>query len=213
MTAKSEMHPVVDFAFAGSDVKVELNTDITNNVTDDATGATVLTETRRARIAGELDACPSAAGLVPGSLAVSSTEETSTFAGPRARVGSHATGSHTRSSTFEGTSDDSATLGSVTQSFTQDDQYKRTASADGGPEASQEGSASFTASGITDGVPAGGAYAPNIGGWADATTSSKTSGEVTPAMTDHTAQNASSDYAMIQAAYAQAQTCGATPAA
>ncbi len=205
MTAKSEMHPVVDFAFAGSDVKVELNTDITNTVTDDATGTTVLTETRRATIAGELDGCPSAAGLVPGSLAVSSTEETSTFAGPRARVGSHATGSHTRSSTFEGTSDDSATLGSVTQSFTQDDQYKRTASADGGPEASQEGSASFTASGITDGVPAGGTYAPNIGGWADATTSSKTSGEVTPAMTDHTAQNASSDYAMIQAAYAEAQ--------
>ena len=82
MTAKSEMHPVVDFAFAGSDVKVELNTDITNTVTDDATGTTVLTETRRATIAGELDACPSAAGLVPGSLAVSSTEETSTFAGP-----------------------------------------------------------------------------------------------------------------------------------
>ena len=32
-----------------------------------ATGSTVMTETRRATIAGEIDACPSAAGLVPGS--------------------------------------------------------------------------------------------------------------------------------------------------
>ena len=206
MTATSEVHMVADASFAGSDVKVELDTDIQTQVVDAASGSPVATETRRATIAGELDACPSAAGLVPGSLVVTSNEETSTFAGPGGHVGSHATGSQKRSSTFEGTSDDSATLGSITQSFTSDEQYKRTASADGGPEASQEGAVSFTGSGINDGVPSGDAgFAPTIGDWSGATTSGTTSGTVSSAMTERMAGSAGSDYAIIQAAYAEAQ--------
>ena len=205
MTAVSERHTVMDATFAGSDVKVELDTDITTSVTDTASGDPVMTETRRATIAGELDGCPSAAGLVPGSLVVSSTEDASTFPGPGGRVGVHATGSQKRSSTFQGTSDDSATLGSVTQSFMSDEQYQRTASAAGGPDANQEGSVSFTASGINDGVPTGAEFAPTIGDWSSATTSGTTSGTVTPGMTGRLAGTAGSDYAIIQAAYAEAQ--------
>jgi hypothetical protein len=205
MTAVSEIHTVVDAAFAGSDVKLELDTDIHTNVTDDATGAPVMTETRKATIAGELDGCPSAAGRVPGSLIVTSTEDASTFPGPGGRVGTHATGSQKRTSKFEGTSDDSATLGSVTQSFSSDEQYHRSASADGGPAAEQHGSVSFTATGIGDGVPTGDAFAPTIGDWSGATTSGTTSGTVTPGMTGRLAGSAGSDYAIMQAAYAEAQ--------
>ena len=61
MTATSEVHMVADASFAGSDVKVELDTDIHTQVVEAASGSPVATETRRATIAGELDACPSAA--------------------------------------------------------------------------------------------------------------------------------------------------------
>ena len=206
MTAVSELHTVLDASFSGSDVKMELDTDIHTNVTDTTSGAPIMTSTRRATIAGELDGCPSAAGLVPGSLDVTSVEEVSTFAGPNAHVGTHATSSQKRSSTFEGTSDDSATLGGITQSFTSDEQYKRSASANGGPNATQEGDASFTASGINDGVPPGGdGFAPTIGDWSGATTSGTTSGTVTAGMTGRLAGSAGSDYAIIQGAYAEAQ--------
>ena len=139
MTAVSEVHTVLDASFAGSDVKVELDTDIHDErdrhddrlagddrdaAGDDRRRARRLPERRgpRAGIAGR--------DLGRGGQHVRRA---------RARVGSHATGSQKRSSTFAGTSDDSATLGSVTQSFTSDEQYKRSASADGGPEATQEG--------------------------------------------------------------------------
>lgn len=206
MTAVSEVHTVLDASFSGSDVKMELDTDIHTNVTDTKSGSPVMTSTRRATIAGEIDGCPSAAGLVPGSLEVTSVEEVSTFAGPTAHVGTHATSSQKRSSKFEGTSDDSATLGGVTQSFTSDEQYKRSASADGGPDATQEGDLSFTATGINDGVPPGGeGFAPTIGDWSGATTSGTSTGAVTPGMTERLSGSAGSDFAIIQAAYAEAQ--------
>ena len=90
--------------------------------------------------------------------------------------------------------------------FTSDEQYKRSASADGGPDATQEGDVSFNATGINDGVPPGGeGFSPTIGDWSGASTSGTTSGTVTPGMTERLAGSAGSDYAIIQAAYAEAQ--------
>ena len=207
MTATSEVHMVADASFAGSDVKVELDTDIHDQRHRRRVGL-ARWRPRRGGRRSPASWTPARAppASCPGRLVVTSNEETSTFAGAGGHVGSHATGSQKRSSTFEGTSDDSATLGSITQSFTSDEQYKRTASADGGPEASQEGAVSFTGSGINDGVPSGDAgFAPTIGDWSGATTSGTTSGTVTPAMTERMAGSAGSDYAIIQAAYAEAQ--------
>jgi hypothetical protein len=202
----SQIHSILDVAYNGSDVKLEFDTDIQNTVTDTATGSTVMTETRRFSMTGEIDACPSSAGLVPASLVVTSNDETSTFAGAGGRVGTHSTASLTRSSKFQGTADDQATLGAVSQTYTHDEKFKRTASADGGPEQSQEGNLSLGIEGINNGVPAeSNSFLPTIGDWSTSTTTGTSSGANIDKMMARVPGGAAADYATMQASYVEAQ--------
>jgi hypothetical protein len=205
LTNTTQMHTIVDVVIAGSDVKLTIDRDVQNTVTDIASGSTVFTETKVHKIMGEINVCPSAAGLVPAFMSVSLTEEASTFAGAGGRVGSHATGSSTTTSQFEGTVDDQATLGRVSQTFSKDEKFKRTASADGGPEATKEGAFSFGATGIDDGVPVARDYSIMFGDLSGATTTGSVSGDVTPQMTASIAGDAGSHYATMEASYVEAQ--------
>lgn len=205
LTGTTQMHTILDVVIAGSDVKVTIDRDVQNTVTDTASGATVFTETKQHRITGDLDVCPNAAGLVPASMAVSRDEDATTFAGAGGRVGSHATGNSTRSSQFQGTVDDQATLGKVSQSYSQDEKYKRTASADGGPEATKEGAFTFGATGINDGVPVAHDFAVTFGDWSGATITGEVSGDVTSQMLQPISGTAGSDYASMEPSYLEAQ--------
>ena len=53
--------------------------------------------------------------------------------------------------------------------------------------------------------PGGEGFSPTIGDWSGATTSGTSTGAVTPGMTERLAGSAGSDFAIIQAAYAEAQ--------
>jgi len=208
LTGTSQVRTTVDVTIAASDVKVTIDRDIQTTVTDTATGYTRLTESVRHEITGDLDACPSAAGLVPASLDVSLADEASTFAAPGGGVASHATASSTRSSQFQGTVDDQATLGAVSQTFTQDESFKRTTTAEDGSEETKEGAFTAGVSGINDGVPADGGFGATIGDWSGSTPTGKdkSSGDVTPEMTGHLDTDAGSDYATMEQAYRMAQT-------
>ncbi len=205
LSGTSQIHTTIDVMFAGSDVKATFDTDIQNTVTDTATGSTVLTEAVRNTITGEIDACPNATGSVPASLDVAVDEEASTFAGAGGRAASHATGHATRSSKFSGTSDDQATLGTISQTFTENKQFKRTASVDGGPEATKEGAFTVGVSGINDGAATDRGFGATIGDWSGATKTVDESGDVTPDMGHGIDTDAGYDYATIEASYTAAQ--------
>ena len=102
-------------------------------------------------MAGELDACPNAAGLVPASLEITNDEDATTFAAAGGQGGSHATGHSQSSSQFQGTVDDTATLGRVSQDLFARREVQADRDADG--PSTKEGSMSFGLSGINDGVP------------------------------------------------------------
>lgn len=205
LASSSDMHMTADVAFAGSDVKVTLQTDVQSTVTDTTSGTTVLTETVKHVTTGDLDACPNAAGSVPGSMDISYDEEASTFAGAGATT-SHATGHSTRSSQFMATTDDAANLGTVSQTYTEDKRFKRTATGADGQERSSEGAYTVGVSGINDGAARDRAFGANIGDWSGATRAEdQISGDMTPDMIHGIDTNAGYDYTMIEAGYLQAQ--------
>ncbi len=205
LTATTQMHSTIDAVFTGSVAKATFDTDIHNTVTDTTTGSTAFTETVRLTTTGELDACPSAAGLVPASFDRSSDEDATTFPGADGRGGSHATGHRASSSQFQGTTDDTATLGRVSQTYTHDEKFKQTASADGPP--TKEGAMSFGLSGINDGVPTNNdSIGARFGDWSGATqTKAELSGDATQNLIDRLPFEAGYDWATMEASYFAAQ--------
>ncbi len=205
LSGTTQMHPTVDVTFSGSDVKVSIFTDIQNTVTDTKTGYTVFTESVRDTLTGEIDACPSPAGLVPGSIDADFADDASAFGGPGG-VDSHATAHVTRASGFQGTVDDQANLGQVSQTYTEDKQFKRTTSVAGKAGDASEGAYTFTASGIEGSSPGSDSGPATIGDWSKATMESTESGDVTAQMTKGISGNAGSDEAIARAVYSAAQT-------
>jgi len=205
LSSSSQIHTTIDVVFAGSDVKATFTSDIQSSVTNTTNGATVLSETSKHLVNGDLDACPSAAGAVPGSMDISVDEEASTFAGAGVTA-SHATGHSTRSSKFMGTTDDQANLGSISQTYTEQKQFKRTATGADGKEASSEGSYTVGASGINDGAAQPRGIGANIGDWSGAKRAEdQLSGDMTRDMIHGIDTNAGYDYATIEPAYLEAQ--------
>lgn len=205
LSGTTQMHQTVDIVFKGSDVKVSLFTDIQNTVTDTKTGYTVFTESVRDTLTGEIDACPSPAGLVPGSIDADFADDASAFGGPGG-VDSHANAHVTRASRFQGTVDDQATLGQVSQTYTEDKQFKRTTSQAGKAGDATEGAYTFSATGIGGSSPGTGSGPATIGDWSNATIESRDSGDVTAQMTTGIPDNAGSDEATARAVYSTAQT-------
>jgi hypothetical protein len=204
-TGTTTQHTVLDIQITGSDVKVEIDRDISNAVTDVASGTALLTETVKHRVAGEIDACPNAAGLSPASLVVSLDGDATTLPGPGGGVGSHATGSNTRSNTFQGTVDDAATLGDITQTYDHQEQFKKTTSTAGQGDQTSEGSFTYGATGIDDGVPTTHDFGATIGDWSNAKGSGTQTGDVTAEMFHPMDTNAGSDYATMDQSYVAAQ--------
>jgi hypothetical protein len=204
LSATTQMHTVVDVVLSGSDVKTRFDTDIHNSVTDTKTGYTTFTETTRQSMAGELDACPNAAGLVPASLEITNDEDATTLAGADGQGGSRATGHSQSTSKFRGTVDDTATLGPVSQDYSHDEKFKQT----GGP-APKEGSMEFGLSGIGDGVPAATGNDSNgatFGDWSGTTqTKAELSGDATSALIDRLPFDAGYAWATMQTSYSEAQ--------
>jgi len=205
LSGSSQIHTTIDVVYAGSDVKVTFHTDTQNTVTDTATGATVLTETSKHGITGELDACPSAAGSVPGSVDVVTDEEASASAAGGAS--SHATGHSSRSSQFMATADDQANLGSISQTYTQEQQFKRSATGADGQQTTSEGAYSVGVNGINDGAAQDRGVGATIGDWSGSSSTGhdSVSGDMTRAMVHGLDTNAGFDYASIEASYMRAQ--------
>lgn len=204
LSATTQMHTSGDVVITGSDVKTRFDTDIHNSVTDKKTGYTTFTETTRQSMAGELDACPNAAGLVPASLEIINDEDASTFADASGQGGSRATGHSQSTSQFRGTVDDTATLGAVSQTYTHDEKFKQT----GGP-APKDGSMTFGLSGINDGVPAptvNEGLGARIGDWSGATqTAAELSGDATQSLIDRLPFDAGYAWATMETSYSEAQ--------
>ena len=205
LSSSSQVHMTADVVFAGSDVKATFSTDIQSSVTSTTTGITVLTETSKHVTKGDLNACPTAAGALPGSMDISVDEDASTFAGAGGAA-SHATGHSTRSSHFVATTDDSATMGTISQTYTEQKQFKRTATGPDGKDTSSEGAYTVGASGINDGAAKDRGVGANIGDWSNATRADdQLSGDMTADQVHGIDTNAGFDYASIEAAYIEAQ--------
>ena len=205
LSSRSQMHMTIDVAFAGSDVTATFTTDIQNSVTDTTSGTTVLTETAKHVTKGDLNACPTAAGALPGSMDISVDEDASTFAGAGGSA-SHATGNSTRSSQFMATTDDSATMGTISQTYTEQKHFKRTATGADGTEATSEGAYTVGASGIQDGAARDRGIGANVGDWSGATRADdQLSGDMTADQVHGIDTNAGFDYTSIEAAYLEAQ--------
>ena len=203
-SSTATIHTVVTYSTTGSVGKLEMKTDIDETVTDTATGQTVLTDSNKTRLFGQLDACPNAAGLVPASLDTSIEITASTTGGPGGG-GSSATGSSDQSSTFEGTTDDTATLGAITQSYTHHEKFHRSTTTDG-DEATSDGEYTVATTGISDGVPATIAEGSGfVGGWTGAKSDVKGSGDVTAAMIGQITGSAGYDFVTMNPAYRHAQ--------
>lgn len=199
-TATATIHGTAIFSSHGSDATLDLSSEVDNTVTDIGSGQPVLTETKTTHMVGELDGCPSTTGLVPAALEVTLDARASTFAGPGGGVASSATGTSVASSKFQGTSDDTATLGAVNQSYTHHETFHHSAAGD-----TTDGELTFTATGIDNGVPAERGFGAFIGGWSGATTDATRSGDVTDQMFGPMDTNAGFDFATMNTAYMQAQ--------
>ena len=93
----------------------------------------------------------------------------------------------------------------MSQDYSHEEKFKRTASADGGPEQSQEGDLSLTIAGIGDGVPAeSDSFLPTIGDWSSSTTTGTSSGSI-DSMMKRVPGSAATDYQTMQASYVEAQ--------
>ena len=205
LKALTQMHTIIDVVMNGSDVKATFDTDVHNSVTDTTTGSSTFTETTRTTMAGELDACPNAAGLVPASLEITHDEDATTFAAAGGQGGSHATGHSQSSSQFQGTVDDTATLGRVSQTYAHEEKFRRSATADG--PSTKEGSLSFGLSGINDGVPTSNdSIGARFGDWSGATqTKAELSGDASKDLIDRLPFDAGYAWATMEASYFAAQ--------
>ena len=205
LTGTTTMTNTIDAAINGSVATLQVGRTVHSVVSDIATGATVFEESREYQIGGQIDVCPSIAGVVDASVTNSFNASTTTTAGPGGGVGSSATGSFTSTSAFQGQVDDQANLGAVSQDYKHDEMFKRTTAVSGGPATTDEGAFGVTATGVKNGVPATHAWSLSLGDWSAASGSSSLSGSATQKMLDSTAFSAALDYTTIDASFVAAQ--------
>lgn len=205
LAANVQATTTVDALVGASNVTVTVQRDVQATVTDTASGSLVFQETRSHRVIGTIDVCPTAAGIVDGSVDNVMNSEVTSFPGVGGRVGAHATGSTTSKSTFEGHVDDTATLGVVTQNYVHDEKFHRSASADGGPGATRDGSFQLSETGVNDGVPAARDWSLAPGDHSKASGTVDQAGDVTMTMLVATWFSEADDYAAIDPAYVAAQ--------
>ena len=153
VSATTDMRTDIDVTINGSDVRAVVDRDVHDVVTENKTGYTLLDHHIHFLVYGELDVCPSAKGNIKASSGHHYTSEANTFPASGGAVGSHNTSTLTSDSTFQGQVDDQANLTNVAQDAKVDGTFHRTASAPGGPDASQEGTFTTGVTGINDGVP------------------------------------------------------------
>ncbi len=103
------LNQTVDATVNGSRVQIVMHWTYQTATTDKASGATLVDTTDDRTIVGVIDVCPSAAGLVPGSL------DSHMQSVAAVQSGSNTTRTTTTSSTFSGQVDDRAALGQVVQ--------------------------------------------------------------------------------------------------
>jgi hypothetical protein len=132
-------------------------------------------------------------------------EEVSTFPGTGGRVGSHATANLSSSSTFRAQVDDQANMGGISQDYDHNETFKRTAKAEGGPEASHEGSFGVQAKGINPGAPSAGDWSLSPGDYSKASGDANLSGDATQNMITSTVLSAADDFTTIGPSYIEAQ--------
>ncbi len=206
VASSSEVRTTLDITFEGSDVKVLTDRDVHTTATDSATGSPLLDSHIHYQVTAELDVCPSAAGIVKASSGHAYTAESSTFAGAGGRVSTHNTAGLTTSSTFVGHVDDAANLFNVTQNASVDGQFHRTAAAQGGPEASHEGTYTTAVTGINDGVPADHAWSITGSDWSEiGSVDVGRTGDATADQIGDAAGSAAVDWATIDTSYVEAQ--------
>lgn len=153
----------------------------------------------------EFDVCPTAEGDSIASLDQVLTFETTTHAGRLGRVGTHSTASVDTASDFRGKVDDSATLGTVTQNYHQDEQWIRTAAAADGPEARHEGAFEVTFNGIDAGVPGAQGSEPTPGDFSAVEGTFDMSGDATQENIAEAGVSAAFDFATMAPAFVAAE--------
>lgn len=206
VASSSEVRTTLDATINGSDVKVVADRDVHVTATDSKTGDPLLDQHIRYQVTAELDVCPSAAGIVQASSGHAYTAESSTFAGAGGRVGSHNTASLTTGSTFKGQVDDQANLGNVAQDANVDGKFHRTSSAQGGPEASHEGTYTTAVTGINDGVPTSHDWSITGSDWSQiGSVNVGRTGDATADQIGDAAGSAAVDWATIDSSYVEAQ--------
>jgi hypothetical protein len=166
----------------------------------------IFESTRKYVAIGQIDVCPNIDGIDIASVDNTLDAETTTSAGVRGRAGSHASGNLVSTSTFNGKVDDAANLGSVSQTYKVEQAWRRTASADGGPEAMHEGAFGMDLAGIQDGVPAAHDWSIQPADLSGMTGEARASGDATTDnMANSIAFNAAMDYTTIDQSFVKAQ--------
>jgi hypothetical protein len=204
LTGTTTMTTDTTATIQGSVAKAEMTREIHSVVTD-AAGGQVYDGTRKYKITGQINVCPSVAGVADASVVNTVDENVSTFPGTGGRVGSQATASLSSTSTFRAQVDDQANMGTVSQYYNHNESFKRTAKAEGGPEASHEGSFGVQASGINPGAPSAGDWSLSPGDYSKASGNVSSSGDATQNMITSTVLTAADDFTTIGPSYVEAQ--------
>jgi hypothetical protein len=206
MTGATTFTTTLNAVITGSVVRLEARRDVHTVISDTATGAAIFESTRKYVAIAQIDVCPNVEGIDIASVDNTVDAETTTSAGARARVGSHATGNLTSTSSFSGKVDDTANLVGVSQKYKVEQTWHRTASADGGPEASHEGAFGMDLAGIQDGVPAPHDWSIQPADLSGMTGDARVSGDATTNnMGTAIAFNAAMDYTTIDLSFIEAQ--------
>lgn len=194
-----------DGSIQGSVVELTVRREVHSVITG-PDGSTLLDKTDRYAVTVRLDVCPTVAGLVLGTVDHDNSQDATVTPAPGA-ASAHAASTLTAASSFQGTVDDAANLGNVSQDYVHDEHWTRTGSADGDDDV-DDGTFTLTAAGVGDGVPAPREWSIAIGDWSNAITpeSIQMSEDVSLATSlTHAMVTAALDYNTIDQAYIEAQ--------
>ena len=203
-TATTTMTTTWDGNIQGSVVTLTVRRDV-HSVIAGANGSTVLDKTDKYVVSVQLDVCPTGDGLVVGTVDHDNSQEATVTAGPGGSS-AHASSTLIAASKFQGTVDDEANLGNVTQDYTHDEHWMRSGSDDA--DNVDDGTFTLTATGVGDGVPAARDWSIAIGDWSNSITpeSISMSDDVSlPTSLTHAMVTAALDYNTIDQAYLEAQ--------
>ena len=205
MTATSQLSTTGTATISGSVVTLEIVQGVASSVVVDAGGEVVLTKTENHKVTVRFDVCPDAAGVSSAELTQNFSLDATTNIGAGGRVGTHSTGRIVSSSSFRGQVDDSANLGSVSQDYEVEEEWQRTAAAEGGPEARRGGEYGAAMSGIKAGAPGSDGGGISVGNFSGASFESHMSGDATAENITSSVVSAAFDYAFIVDAYVEAE--------